>query len=64
VVSGNSQSGISVVVPVGDAGANIFVERSAVVVNGTAGISADGAAAAAFVAQSNFCADPAGNAAP
>jgi hypothetical protein len=54
VVSGNSQAGVSVVVPAGGEGASLFVERSAVVANGGGGISADGAAAVAFAAQSTI----------
>jgi hypothetical protein len=52
VVSGNSQTGISVTVPVGGQGSNIFVDRTAVVGNGTIGILANGAATGILVSNS------------
>ena len=55
VVSGNSQAGLSVFVPAGSPqGGNIFVERSAVVANGAAGIISDGTATAVLVATSTI----------
>jgi hypothetical protein len=54
VVSGNGQSGISIVAPAGSGGGNIFVERTAVVANGSAGIAADGTAGAVLVANSTI----------
>src|SRR5262249_37987499 len=51
VVSGNSQSGVSVVVPAGGQGGNIFVESTAVIANGGSRVFADGAAPAAFGSQ-------------
>ena len=54
VVSGNSQSGASVLVPPGGQGGVMFVERTAVVANGAAGVIADGAATAVLVAQSTI----------
>ena len=54
VVSGNSQTGISVTVPVGGQGSNIFVDRTAVVGNGTIGILANGGASAILVSNSTI----------
>jgi hypothetical protein len=53
-VSGNSQSGVSVVVPAGGQGGVMFVERSAVIANAGTGIVADGAATAILVANSTI----------
>jgi hypothetical protein len=54
VVSGNSQAGVSILVPVGGQPGSIFVDRSAVVANGTAGLSADGLGAGILVANSTI----------
>jgi hypothetical protein len=54
VVSGNSQTGISVTVSPGGQGSNIFVDRSAVLANGTIGILAAGAATAILVSNSTI----------
>ena len=60
VVSGNSQSGVSVVVPPGGQGGNIFVEGTSVVANGSTGIIADGTNAAILVASSSITLNPTG----
>jgi hypothetical protein len=54
VVSGNSQTGISVTVPPGGQGSNIFVDHTAVLANGTIGILASGAATAILVSNSTI----------
>jgi hypothetical protein len=54
VVAGNSQSGLSIVAPTGVTGANMFVERTSVIANGTNGVIADGANAVILVANSTI----------
>ena len=54
VVSGNSQTGISVTAPAGGQVSNIFVDRTAVLNNGTTGILAVGPVAGILVSNSTI----------